>query len=80
MQGKETLPGPLSKTFSRAPDKSGGGGGGGGGGGIEDEDNFSYYSKKTYVKTPHWNRLDEMVLMMGHKMCFYVEIWIIIPK
>ena len=35
---------------------------------------------KTYVVTPHLNRLDEMVLMMGHKICFYGEIWIIIPK
>ena len=47
MQGKENLPSPLSKTFSRAPDKRGGGDG------IGDKDNFSYYSKKTYVKTPH---------------------------
>ena len=30
--------------------------------------------------TPHQNRLDETVLMMGHKICFYEEIWIIIPK
>ena len=30
--------------------------------------------------TPDWNRLDEMVLMMGHKIRFYEEIWLIIPK
>ena len=35
---------------------------------------------KTYVVTPHKNRLDETVLMMGHKICFYGEIWLIIPK
>ena len=37
-------------------------------------------STKTYVVTPHWNRLNETVLMMGHKICFYGEIWLIIPK
>ena len=30
--------------------------------------------------TPHLNRLDETVLMRGHKICFYGEIWLIIPK
>ena len=32
---------------------------------------------KTYVVTPHLNRLNETVLMMGQKICFYHEIWII---
>ena len=35
---------------------------------------------KTYVVTPHKNRLDETVLMMGHKICFYGEIKLIITK
>ena len=30
--------------------------------------------------TPHLNRLNETVLMMGHKICFYGEICIIIFK
>ena len=38
--------------------------------GIEDNSNiFFYFSTKTYVVT----------LMMGHKICFYEEIWLIIP-
>ena len=41
---------------------------------------FSYFSTKTYVVTPHQNRLDETVLMMGHKICSRGEIWIIIHK
>ena len=36
-------------------------------GGIEDKDNFSNFSTKTYVVTPHWNCLEETVPMMGHK-------------
>ena len=35
---------------------------------------------KTYIVTRHTNRLDEMVLMMGHKICFYGKIQIIILK
>ena len=35
---------------------------------------------KTYVVTPYYNRIDETVLMMGRKICFYGEIWLIIPK
>ena len=34
----------------------------------------------TYVVTPHQNRLDETVVMMGHKICFYGELWLLIPK
>ena len=30
--------------------------------------------------TPHYNRLNETVLMMGHKICCSGEIWIFIPK
>ena len=30
--------------------------------------------------TPHSNRFNEMVLMMGHKIHFYGEIWLIILK
>ena len=36
----------------------------------EIKDNFSSFSMKTYVVTPHYNRLDETVLMMSHKICF----------
>ena len=38
------------------------------------------FSMKTFMVIPHWNRLDETVLMIGHKICFYGEIQIIIPK
>ena len=41
---------------------------------------FSYFSMKTYVVTPHLNRLDETVQMMGHKICFCEEMWLIILK
>ena len=34
---------------------------------------------KKYVVTSHQSCLDEMVLMMGHKIYFYGEIWLIIP-
>ena len=44
------------------------------------KDYFSYFSTKTYVVTPHKKRLGETVLMMGHKIGFYGEIWLIIPK
>ena len=30
------------------------------------DDNFSYFSSKPYVVTPHLNRLDETVQMIGH--------------
>ena len=36
-----------------------------------------YFSTKTYVVAPQ-NRLGETVLMMGHKICYYKEIWLII--
>ena len=35
---------------------------------------------QTYVVTPHSNRLTETVLMRGHNIGFYAEIWEIIPK
>ena len=35
---------------------------------------------KTYVVTPHKNRLEETVLMMGHNLCFFGEICPIIPE
>ena len=41
---------------------------------------MSCFSTKTYVVTPHKNRLNETVLMTGHNICFYGEIWLIIPK
>ena len=45
--------------------------------GIED---FFYFSVKTNVVTPYQNRLNETVLMMGHRIYFYGNIWIIIRK
>ena len=33
-----------------------------------------------YFVDPYENRLDAMVLMMGHKICFYGEIRLILPK
>ena len=47
------------------------------------EDNLmliSYFSMKTYVVTPHYNRLIKTVLMMGHKICLYGEMGLIIAK
>ena len=44
------------------------------------KDNFSYFSTKTYVVTTHLNHLAETVLMVGHKICFYGEIRLIIPN
>ena len=32
------------------------------------QDNFSYFSVKSYVVNPHLNRLIEMVKMRGHNM------------
>ena len=32
------------------------------------EDNFSYFSLKLYVATPHLNRLNEMVQMRIHNI------------
>ena len=44
-------------------------------------DNFSYFSSKPYVVTPHLNRLVEMVQMWGHKKitCFLGELTKVIP-
>ena len=41
---------------------------------------FSYFTTKTYVVIPHLNRFNEMVLLMGHNLCFKEVIWRIIPK
>ena len=37
-------------------------------------DNFSYFSLKVYVVTPHRNRLVETVPMKGHNICLYAEL------
>ena len=37
------------------------------------DDNFSYFSVKPYVLTPHLNCLIEMVQMRGYNICFYAE-------
>ena len=34
----------------------------------------------SYVVAPQKNPLNGMVLMMGHRICFCGEIWLIIPK
>ena len=44
------------------------------------KDNFSYFSSKPYVVTPHLNRLIETVQMRGHNICFYAELTKIIPN
>ena len=36
--------------------------------------------QKTYVVNPHKNCFNKMVLMLGHKTCFYGEIWLYIPN
>ena len=33
-----------------------------------------------YVVAPHKNPLNGTVLMMGHRICFCGEIWLIVPK
>ena len=40
--------------------------------------NISCFLIEIYVVTPQLNRLDETVLMMGHNIRFYGEIWLII--
>ena len=52
----------------RAPDK-----------GVFD-DNFSYFSLKPYVMTPHLICLTETVKMRGHNICFYGELSLIMTK
>ena len=42
-------------------------------------DNFSYFSLKPYVMTPHLNPLKETVQMRGHNIHFYAELTKIIP-
>ena len=44
------------------------------------DDNFSYFSLKPYVVTPHLNRLFKTVQMRGHNVCFYAELTKIIPN
>ena len=41
---------------------------------------FSYFTMKTYVVTSLYRRLDETVLMKGHKICFIRGVWAIIAK
>ena len=41
---------------------------------------FLISQPKTYVVTPHLNRLSETVLMMGFNIRFKGVIWKIIPK
>ena len=56
---------------NRAPDKRG----------IEGKSQIIFLiSPRKHVLTPHYNNLNETVLMMGHKICFHGEIWKIIPK
>ena len=39
-----------------------------------------YFSTKSYIVTPHWNRLTETVLVRGHNICLNGKIRIIIHK
>ena len=43
------------------------------------EEQFSYFSLKPYVVTPHLNRLVETVQIRGHNICFCAELTKIIP-
>ena len=43
-------------------------------------DNFSYFSSKPYVMTPHLNCLIETVQMRGHNIRFDGELTKIIPN
>ena len=43
-------------------------------------DNFCLFCIKTYVVTPHLNRLDKTVQMRGHNIWFQREIRKIIPQ
>ena len=43
-------------------------------------DNFCFFYIKTYVVTPHLNRLNETVQMRGHNICFRSKIRKIIIK
>ena len=49
--------------------------------GIEDNSKiiFLYFSTKTYVVTDYSLESSQLIPMMGHKVCFYGKIWIIIP-
>ena len=42
--------------------------------------NFCQFCTKTYVMTPHLNRLEETVQMRGHNIWFQREIRKIIPQ
>ena len=49
--------------------------------GIKDKSKIIFLiSQRNHFVTPHQNRLDETVLMMGLKICFNGKIWRIIPK
>ena len=43
-------------------------------------DNFSYFSLKVYIVTPHLNRLDKTVQLRGHNIHFYAQLTKIIPN
>ena len=48
--------------------------------GLNLRDNFSYFSLKPYIVTPHLNPLAETAQMMGHNICFFfLELIKIIP-
>ena len=38
------------------------------------QDNFSYFSMKPYVVTPHLNCLNETAQMKAHNICFCAEL------
>ena len=43
-------------------------------------DNFSYFSLKPYVVTPHLNCLVKTIQMRDHSICFNAEVTKIIPN
>ena len=46
----------------------------GGGGGVLSEDNAKIiFLNENICLTTHQNRLDETILMVGHKLCFFME-------
>ena len=47
---------------------------------TEFDENFSYFSRKPYVMTPHLNCLIESVQMRGHNKLFYAALTKIIPN
>ena len=48
--------------------------------GIKDNSKITSYFSNIYFVTPHYKRLNMTIVMMGLKIYFYAEMWLIIPK